>query len=131
MLTFPDTLLVQVLRGCTGARAAGDSRRKGIFSAAYALSCRYYVEAQERELLGTLETLLAEETWKPADEATGAGVLRSASQLFGEIKKSLVRCSKYITRGPALLQLMATFQVGDASQTNPTPQACAAIFAPD
>ena len=69
------------------------------------------MEAQERELLGTLDALLAEETWRPADEAAG-GVLRSASQLFGEIKKSLVRCSKYITRGPALLQLMATFQVG-------------------
>ena len=68
------------------------------------------MEAQERELLGTLDALVAEETWRPADEAAG-GVLRSASQLFGEIKKSLVRCSKYITRGPALLQLMATFQV--------------------
>jgi hypothetical protein len=74
--------------------------------------CRYYVEAQERELLGILDSLAGEESWRPADEAAGAGVLRSASQLFGEIKKSLVRCSKYITRGPALLQLMTTFQVG-------------------
>lgn len=67
------------------------------------------MEAQERELLGTLDSLVAEETWSPADEA--AGVLRSASQLFGAVKTSLLRCSKYITRGPALLQLMTTFQV--------------------
>ncbi len=78
-----------------GERAAGDSGRNRMI-AVYICCCRYYVEAQERELLGTLDTLLAEETWRPSDEAAG-GVLRSASQLFGEIKKSLVRCSKYIT----------------------------------
>ena len=61
--------------------------------------------------MGTLDSLVAEETWAPADEAAGAGVLRSASQLFGVIKTSLLRCSKYITRGPALLHLMTTFQV--------------------
>ena len=42
---------------------------------------------------------------------TGTRVLRSASELFAVIKKSLLRCSKYITRGPAMLSLMATFQV--------------------
>lgn len=80
---------------------------------------RYYVEAQEKELLGTLDSLVAEETWQPADEAAGAGVLRSASKLFGEIKKSLLRCSKYITRGPALLQLMTTFQARASVQLLP------------
>jgi len=85
------------------------------------LSRRYYVEAQEKELLGTLDTLVAEETWAPADEAGGAGVLRSASSLFGAIKTSLLRCSKYITRGPALLQLMATFQASE----------CQAVALPD
>lgn len=76
---------------------------------------RCYVEAQERELLATLEGLIAEETWAPAEldggGGGGAGVLRSATALFAVIKTSLLRCSKYITRGPALLQLMNTFQV--------------------
>lgn len=74
------------------------------------------MEAQERELLATLDSLIAEETWAPGGELDGgggggAGVLRSASALFAVIKTSLLRCSKYITRGPALLQLMNTFQV--------------------
>ena len=59
---------------------------------------------------------MAEETWAPAEldgggGSGGAGVLRSATALFAVIKTSLLRCSKYITRGPALLQLMNTFQV--------------------
>ena len=32
---------------------------------------RYYVQAQELELLATLESLMAEENWQPADDATG------------------------------------------------------------
>ena len=76
------------------------------------------MDAQERELLATLEGLVEEETWAPAEldgggggGGRGAGVLRSATALFAVIKTSLLRCSKYITRGPVLLQLMNTFQV--------------------
>ena len=42
----------------------------------------------------------------------GTRVLKSASELFAVIKKSLLRCSKYITRGAAMLALMGAFQVG-------------------
>ena len=43
--------------------------------------------------------------------AAGTRVLKSASELFAVIKKSLLRCSKYITRGAAMLALMGAFQV--------------------
>ena len=49
----------------------------------------------------------------------GSRVLHSASELFAVIKKSLLRCSKYITRGPAMLALMATFQVPHPPRSPP------------
>ena len=38
-------------------------------------------------------------------------LLRSASELFGVIKKSLQRCSKFVSRGEPMLLLMGAFQV--------------------
>lgn len=86
---------------------------QGSISTVFSRHLTVYVDAQERELQATLEGLIAEETWTPAPDASGGnsgGVLRSAIQLFAIIKTSLLRCSKYITRGPALLALMNTFQ---------------------
>jgi hypothetical protein len=45
-----------------------------------------------------------------SDAYAGTRVLKSASELFAVIKKSLLRCSKYITRGAAMLSLMGAFQ---------------------
>ena len=53
----------------------------------------------------------------------GTRVLRSASELFAAIKKSLLRCSKYITRGPAMLSLMGAFQVASVTLPIKSPLA--------
>ena len=70
-----------------------------------------YVEAEERALRDQLETLIREETWAPMEDAQQTRVLRSASNLFAVIKRSLQRCSKYVSRGEALLHLLGAFQV--------------------
>jgi hypothetical protein len=72
---------------------------------------RLYVEAEERGLRETLETLIKEESWRPMEDAAQTGVLRSASELFGVIKRSLQRCSKFVSRGEPMLLLMGAFQV--------------------
>ena len=76
------------------------------------VTARVYVEAEERGLREQLETLMREETWQPMEDAQQTRVLRSASAIFAVIKKSLQRCSKYVSRGEALLQLLGAFQVG-------------------
>ena len=45
------------------------------------------------------------------EDAQQTRVLRSASALFALIKRSLQRCSKHVSRGEALLQLLGAFQV--------------------
>ena len=45
------------------------------------------------------------------EDAAQTGVLRSASELFGVIKRSLQRCSKFVSRGEPMLLLMGAFQV--------------------
>ena len=59
------------------------------------------------ELAGSLA---AGETWRPMEDAAQTHVLHSASQLFGAIKKSLQRCARFVSRGEAMLRLMAAFQ---------------------
>ncbi len=78
------------------------------------LSCSVYVDAEERQLRETLEQLVREETWQPMEDAQQTNVLKSSSELFGVIKKSLTRCSKFVSRGAAMLELCKAFQVGPA-----------------
>lgn len=70
-----------------------------------------YVEAEERALRDQLETMIREETWQPMEDAQQTRVLHSSSNLFAVIKRSLQRCSKHVSRGEALLQLLGAFQV--------------------
>ena len=73
---------------------------------------RVYIEAEEKGLRETLEALIREESWKPMEDAAQTNVLRSASELFAVIKKSLQRCARFISRGEPMLHLMGAFQVG-------------------
>lgn len=72
-----------------------------------------YIEAEERGLRDSLEALVREESWRPMEDAAQTGVLRSASELFGSIKRSLQRCSRFVSRGEPMLHLMGAFQVGN------------------
>lgn len=76
------------------------------------LACRVYIDAEEKGLRETLETLVREESWKPMEDAAQTNVLRSASELFAVIKKSLTRCARFVSRGEPMLHLMGAFQVG-------------------
>ncbi len=69
-----------------------------------------YIDAEEKGLRETLETLIKEESWKPMEDAAQTNVLRSASELFAVIKKSLQRCSRFVSRGEPMLRLMGAFQ---------------------
>ena len=44
------------------------------------LAHRYYVEAQEKELMATLDGLVAEETWTPPDGELGAALQAQSPQ---------------------------------------------------
>lgn len=74
-----------------------------------------YIDAEEKGLRETLETLIKEESWKPMEDAAQTNVLRSASELFAVIKKSLQRCSRFVSRGEPMLRLMGAFQVSSSS----------------
>ena len=54
---------------------------------------------------------MREETWAPMEDAQQTRVLHSSSNLFAVIKRCVQRCSKYVSRGEALLQLLGAFQV--------------------
>lgn len=73
---------------------------------------RVYIEAEEKQLRETAEALVREESWKPMEDAAQTNVLRSASELFAVIKKSLQRCARFVSRGEPMLLLMGAFQVG-------------------
>ena len=60
------------------------SRTVVALSTAALRAARYYVEAQERELLSTLDGLIAEETWAPADAASGARCRRRCGATTNE-----------------------------------------------
>ena len=84
------------------------------------LACSVYVEAEKKQLRDTMETLVREETWQPMEDAQQTNVLRSSSELFAVIKRSLTRCSKFVSTGAAMLQLCNAFQV---------PPVCRCIYA--
>jgi hypothetical protein len=79
------------------------------------------VEAEERALSQQLDSMIREETWAPMEDAQQTRVLHSASNLFAVIKRSLQRCSKYVSRGEALLQLLVAFQVPPPPSPTGTP----------
>jgi hypothetical protein len=79
------------------------------------------VEAEERALSQQLDSMIREETWAPMEDAQQTRVLHSASNLFAVIKRSLQRCSKYVSRGEALLQLLGAFQVPPPPSPTGTP----------
>lgn len=70
-----------------------------------------YVDAEEKQLRDTMDTLVREETWQPMEDAQQTNVLKSSSELFAVIKRSLTRCSKFVSTGAAMLQLCNAFQV--------------------
>lgn len=72
---------------------------------------RVYVEAEEQALSQQLDTMMREESWAPMEDAQQTRVLHSASNLFAVIKRSSQRCSKHVSHGEALLQLLGAFQV--------------------
>lgn len=76
--------------------------------------CSVYVDAEEKQLRETMEALVKEETWQPMEDAQQTNVLKSSSELFAVIKRSLTRCSKFVSTGAAMLQLCNAFQVGNA-----------------
>ena len=75
------------------------------------LFCRVYVDAEEKQLRETMESLVREESWQPMEDAQQTNVLKSSSELFAVIKRSLTRCSKFVSTGAAMLQLCNAFQV--------------------
>ncbi|KAK9858463.1 hypothetical protein WJX84_000384 [Apatococcus fuscideae] len=82
----------------------------GSVSSVFTPHLHVYVDAEERGLRERLDVLVREETWKAWEDAQQTNVLRSSSELFAEIKKSLQRCSKFVSKGPALFQLCTAFQ---------------------
>nr|ADI46827.1 VPS53Df [Volvox carteri f. nagariensis] len=86
---------------------------------------QYYVDQEERELLGALDGAVREEVerrWLPDEEegtrtspAGGHGccrtrVLQSAKKIFFRIRASLTRCSEDVSRGPTLVALAQLFR---------------------
>jgi hypothetical protein len=62
------------------------------------------VEAQERELLATLDVLMAEETWLPADAASGARQL-----IPGKMSQiTFAACSYIFIEASSMSQKMRT-----------------------
>lgn len=60
--------------------------------------------------MATLDALMREEAWRPTEEIQRTGVLKSASDLFAVIKKSLLRCTRFVSRGRPMLDLSRAFQ---------------------
>lgn len=58
------------------------------------------------------------------EDAAQTNVLRSASELFGVIKKSLQRCSRFVSRGEPMLRLMGAFQASRSGPQEPSPESC-------
>ncbi|CAL5224462.1 g7153 [Coccomyxa viridis] len=92
------------------ANAAARTAFHGSIATVFTKHLRVYIDAEEKGLRETLETLIKEESWKPMEDAAQTNVLRSASELFAVIKKSLQRCSRFVSRGEPMLRLMGAFQ---------------------
>lgn len=59
--------------------------------------------------MGTLDRLVREEAWAPL--SADLPVLRSSNELVEALKREMRDCVSRVTRGPALLDLAAVFQV--------------------
>ncbi|KAK9837632.1 hypothetical protein WJX74_001749 [Apatococcus lobatus] len=92
------------------AETAARTAFPGSVSSVFTPHLHVYVDAEEAGLRERLEVLVREETWTAWEDAQQTNVLRSSSELFAEIKKSLQRCSKFVSKGPALFQLCTAFQ---------------------
>ncbi|EIE27794.1 hypothetical protein COCSUDRAFT_26904 [Coccomyxa subellipsoidea C-169] len=104
----------EAARAAAAARDAANAGARtafhGAISSVFTKHLRVYIEAEEKGLRETLEALIREESWKPMEDAAQTNVLRSASELFGVIKKSLHRCARFVSRGEPMLHLMGAFQ---------------------
>ncbi|KAK9786068.1 hypothetical protein WJX73_001616 [Symbiochloris irregularis] len=83
---------------------------QGSISSVFTPYLQVYVDKAEQELHNTLDGLLREETWAPMEDAGDTHVLHSASALFAALKHTLGQCSKNISKGGAMLELMRAFQ---------------------
>ncbi|DBA83910.1 hypothetical protein WJX77_004419 [Trebouxia sp. C0004] len=111
-------------RSGKGAAAAGDPAAaalaaqgqavrtafQGSISSVFTKHLSVYVDAEEKQLRETMDVLVREETWQPMEDAQQTNVLKSSSELFAVIKRSLTRCSKFVSTGAAMLQLCNAFQ---------------------
>ncbi|DBB02539.1 hypothetical protein WJX82_000485 [Trebouxia sp. C0006] len=111
-------------RGSKGAAAAGDPAAaalaaqgqavrtafQGSISSVFTKHLSVYVDAEEKQLRETMDVLVREESWQPMEDAQQTNVLKSSSELFAVIKRSLTRCSKFVSTGAAMLQLCNAFQ---------------------
>jgi len=68
------------------------------------------MEQVERDLMGGLERLMREEKWQPL--SSDLPVLKSSNELVEALKSEMRDCVSRVTRGRALLDLAAVFQVG-------------------
>ncbi|KAK9815375.1 hypothetical protein WJX72_002419 [[Myrmecia] bisecta] len=94
------------------AAASNEARTafRGSISSIFSKHLSVYVDAEEKALTDTMDTLVKNETWKPMEDAHQTNVLHSASELFAVIKKSLMRCSKFVSKGEAMLLMCNAFQ---------------------
>lgn len=83
---------------------------QGSISSVFTKHLSVYVDAEEKQLRDTMESLVREETWQPMEDAQQTNVLKSSSELFAVVKRSLTRCSKFVSTGAAMLQLCNAFQ---------------------
>ena len=106
---------------------------KGMITAVFEPYLSVYVAAEERALAATAAALVRQEPWtlpriltaasvagkgddghaaasSPSSSSSGGGlVLRSAPELFAAVKRSLTRCARHVSRGPALISLSGAF----------------------
>lgn len=83
---------------------------QGSISSVFTKHLSVYVDAEEKQLRETMESLVREESWQPMEDAQQTNVLKSSSELFAVIKRSLTRCSKFVSTGAAMLLLCNAFQ---------------------
>ncbi|KAL3139007.1 hypothetical protein ABBQ32_005811 [Trebouxia sp. C0010 RCD-2024] len=83
---------------------------QGSISSVFTKHLSVYVDAEEKQLRETMDGLVKQESWQPMEDAQQTNVLKSSSELFAVIKRSLTRCSKFVSTGAAMLQLCNAFQ---------------------
>jgi hypothetical protein len=122
----------------TSAAAAAAVPFKGMITSVFEPYLSLYVAAEERALAATAAALVRQEPWtlpgaaaassaaasageggagdgtsaaaSSSSPSSGGGlVLRSAPELFAAVKRSLTRCARHVSRGPALVSLSGAF----------------------